>query len=92
MNTFEAIQEDINNLKVGADENLIDLANELHQQFNTASNASWSREELADFIKSDNDVLDSDVVDSETGLYEDIRNIQDAIINFFGEDEASKKH
>ena len=85
-NQVQDIQNQINSLKANfcEDENITSQLNILHDQLNKAGAAEWSREELSNFLKSDNDILDSGVIHEETILYADIRNIQDQIINFFG--------
>jgi len=87
MNNFTMLQNEINELKIGADDDLMDVANKLHDQLHCASNSSSSREDLSEFLKSDNDVLDSGAIDEDTGLWETVRSIQDGIINEFGEEE-----
>jgi len=88
MNTYEQIQNYINELKINASEELMEQLNILHDQLNRAGNGEWSTEDLSDYIKSTEDILDSGVVDEETALWSDIRNIQDTIISFYG---SSKK-
>lgn len=82
-NIFEEIQNEINKLKY--DPELAELANKLHDQLHTASSAKWSVEDLSELIKSESDVLDLGIVDEETELWSDIRNIQDSIINSFAD-------
>lgn len=83
--TYASIQAKINDLKAGADEELMNQLNILHDQFNRAGAAEWSKDELSDLIKSDSDILDSGVIDEETALWDQVREIQDDIILFFGE-------
>lgn len=85
--SYQDIKKSINDLKIDADVELMDLLNELHNQLEVAGNAEWDRDELSDFIKSDNDVLDSGVISEDSALWEEIRNIQDSIIAFFGEEK-----
>lgn len=87
MSAFESLQNEINNLKIDASNDLMEVLNKLHDQFNRASNAKWSREELSEIIKSEDDVLDTGLIEEDTGLWEEIRSIQDGIINFFGEEK-----
>ena len=58
----------------------------LADQFEKASSAEWTREELSDFI-FDNDVLDfidaNDAIVADS-FRDDVREIQHAIIGFFG--------
>lgn len=85
-NTFETIQYQINSLQVSfcEDETMSDILVELYDQLNFAMSAEHTREYLSEFIKTDNDVLDCGYIADNTMLYEDIRNIQDQIINRFG--------
>lgn len=84
MSTFESINSEIYNLKINADtEQEAEIFNELHDQFVRVSSAGWTREELETELKQENDVLDD--VSDEAWFYEDVRNIQDAIVVFFGD-------
>jgi len=80
MNTFETIEQLINAVKEYNQE----AGNELHDQMHRAQNAEWTREELSEFLKTDNDVADAYYNDGEA-QHADIRNIQDMVINFYGE-------
>lgn len=81
--SYESIKAEINNLKVDASETEMEALNELHNQFDKAGNASWTKDELTTELKQDNDVLDS--FEQDAAFYEDVRSIQDSIISFFGE-------
>jgi hypothetical protein len=81
MNTYFEIENEINLLK----ESHQDAGNVLHEQFYKASIAEWSVYELSDYIKSDEDVITDFNLDGFL-VATRIRNIQDAIINFFGEE------
>lgn len=85
MNTmsYESIKTEINNMKIDANKAEMEVLNELHNQFDRASNASWTKEELSVELKQENDVLDS--FEQDTAFYESVRSIQDSIIGFFGE-------
>lgn len=87
MNGLEQLQKEINDLKIDANEELLEVLVKLHEQLSHASSAKWSKGDLADLLMSEDDVLDMGVVDGETGLWEDIRDIQHGIINFFGEEK-----
>lgn len=87
MNTLHKIENKINELKID-NSKLMESLNILHGQLLDASNSDWTRSELGDYLKSENDILDSDDFNQETQLFEDIRNIQDEIINYFGNDES----
>ena len=82
--TFEQIKAEINALKVDASEELMTELNILHDQLKTASSAEWTGDELEDLIFSDSDILDSGVVDEDTKLWSEIRDIQNEIVSFFG--------
>lgn len=81
--THQSIEKNINDLKEGSSNEEMNALNELHQQFFAAGNASRSKEELQEWLKSDNDVLDG--FEQDTEFYENVRSIQDSIINFFAE-------
>jgi len=78
MNTYQKIEAAINNIKNIHQE----AGNELHQQLFHAGNSGWSREDLSEYVKSDNDVVDHFGCEN---ILDEIREIQDSIINFFGE-------
>jgi len=80
MTTFDNIEKAINNVKNWNQE----AGNELHNQFHHAQNSNWSIADLSEYIKSDNDVADEHYSD-EDSQHAEIREIQDSIINFFGE-------
>jgi hypothetical protein len=85
-NQTQDIQDKINSLKVSfcEDSDVSDLLDTLHAQLELAKHSESTRKELSELIKSEDDVLDLNLIDEDTELYEDIRNIQDQIINFFG--------
>ena len=91
-NTFHSIIRMINDLGLYLNVD-IDQSNEfwnviykISNQFETAASAEWTKHELSAYI-FDNDVIDyldaNDVVYNDA-LKEDVREIQHAIINFFG--------
>ena len=80
MTTFNDIEKAINAVKKWNPE----IGNDLHRQFHHAKNSSWTKGELSEYIKSDNNVADEYYTD-EYQQHLDIREIQDLIINFFGE-------
>lgn len=79
--TFNKIEQNINAIK----EISQDIGNDLHEQYHKASCSRWLKEDLRDFILSDNDVTETFNVSEDDLLFPDIRNIQHAIIGFFGE-------
>lgn len=80
METYQKIEKDINSVKEWNQE----AGNKLHQQMIRAQNASWTKEGLADYMKSDEDVADEFYSDDDP-LHAEIREIQDAIIGYYGE-------
>lgn len=80
METFETIQNLINDVKEYNQE----AGNELYEQLRIAQNEQWSNGDLSDLLKSEDDVADSFYNDDDS-QHADIRNIQDMIINFYGE-------
>lgn len=86
MGNYLKIEKEINSVK----EWNMEAGNELHNQMSHAQNATWTREELSEYIKSDNDVADQyySVGDQQ---HDEIRNIQDSIISFYGEEENKPK-
>ena len=89
LDTFNSIKKMID--KLASDYNdaeyIEDTINTLLNQFETAASAAWLKNELNDVI-FDNDVVDT-VHNQGYVVYDDfignIREIQHAIINFFGE-------
>ncbi len=77
------IQDQINLQKEIASEVEMEALIALHDQLGRASSAEWSKEELSELLKSENDILDG--FEQDTGFYEEVRNIQDQIITSFGE-------
>ncbi len=61
------------------------LVHVLRLQLDDAQNADWSRNELADHILSDSDDLESELLSLNDAQREEFREIQHAIINYFGE-------
>ena len=92
-NTFNSIKKLINALEYYAgDEDassdfIMQAQYKLADQFERAGSAEWTRQELNDFI-FDNDVLDfidaNDAIVADS-FRDDVREIQHAIIGFFGE-------
>ena len=80
MKTSEKIEQRIDNVKEWNQS----AGNELHDQMNHAQSSEWSRSELSDYIKSDNDVADEHYEPGDP-RHAEIREIQDSIINFYGE-------
>jgi len=79
MNTYEKIQNDINDVKEWNQE----AGSMLHAQMHAAQNSERTREELEDLLKSDDDVADK-FYSEDDPRHNDIRTIQDAIIGFYG--------
>ena len=81
---YNRIQDSINNLVCDdSTDAQREIMNRLHSQFNRAGAAQWTTEELDDLIKGEDDCLEGE--DQESIFYEEVRNIQDDIIGFFGE-------
>ena len=78
--TYITIENEINKVK----EWNAEAGNKLHDQMSHAQNAKWSREELSEYLKSDEDVADMFYSDDDQ-QHAEIREIQDSIINFYGE-------
>jgi hypothetical protein len=83
MNTYEKIQVKINNVKEWNQE----AGNKLHDQLHRAANARWTREELSELLKQEDDVADSHYSDDDV-QHAEIRDIQEDIIILFGEEKA----
>ena len=83
MNMFSKIEREINEFKELNQE----AGNLLHQQLHHASNSNWSKTELSELLKSENDA--ADLLDKELLAFDEmlgaVRDIQDSIIYFFGE-------
>ena len=92
-NTFSGIKKMLIDLEIysgqeDADAGTIMVIKDLLEyQFKKAANAEWGRLELTDFILTYNDVLE-DIEDYAVCLnfINDVREIQRAIIDFFGEE------
>ncbi len=61
------------------------LVHVLRLQLDDAQNSDWSRDELADHILSDSDNLEDELLGLSDAQREEFREIQHAIINYFGE-------
>ena len=89
LNTFNQIHRQIELLEYKYDAEYIpDVISHLLNQFEVAGSAEWSRNELKDYI-FDNDT--ADLISSQSyviydDFLEEIRDIQHAIIMFFGVD------
>ena len=81
---IEIIHEKINKLKIGADIYLTDTLETLEEQLVSARENTWDPGELAENIKSDCDALDFSMLDDDSQIYQEIREIQDGIINYYG--------
>ena len=77
---MKSIENKINALK----EVNIEAGNMLNDQISHAQNAQWSRNDLSDLMKSDCDVADKFFSDNEL-LHSEVREMQDAIIGFYGD-------
>lgn len=88
LDTFNSIKRLIDKLKYKYDAEYIqDTINALLNQFEVSASAEWLKDDLNNYI-FDNDVLDT--LHNEgyvvyDDFLEDVREIQHAIINFFGE-------
>lgn len=76
---YLTIEAEINALKIGADEALVDCLNQLHGQLQRAFNAEYTRDELKELILG-GDVLMLGAVEYDTRLWKQIREIQGKII------------
>ena len=81
MNTYEKIQVKINNVKEWNQE----AGNKLHDQLHRAANARWTREELSELLKQEDDVADTHYSVDDV-QHAEIRDIQEDIIGFFGQE------
>lgn len=80
METFQKLEAKVNALK----EINMEAGNKLHDQLSHAQNAQWSSDDLSDLMKSDCDVADMFFGDNEV-VHAEVREIQDAIIGYYGE-------
>ena len=80
MNNFERIEADINDVQDWDQA----TSNELHDQLVMASIAKMTAKELSYHIMVENDVADNNYVEG-TGEHAEIRDIQHAIIDYYGE-------
>ena len=80
--SFKSIRESINSLAV--DRLDAGIITTLRAQLDYASVAKLTSFDLSEYLKSDNDVLDSNELNPESKLWSDIREIQDTIICYYG--------
>ena len=80
MNNFERIEADINAIQSWDQA----ASNELYDQLVQASIMKWTAKELSHLIMVEHDVADNNYV-QDTGEHSEIREIQHAIINYYGE-------
>jgi len=87
-NTFNNIKSLIEALEyyaagkdASADIIIMSTKNKLLCQFERAASAEWSKSELSDFI-FENDAFDDEAIVSDN-FKDDVREIQNAMINFF---------
>ena len=80
METYIKIEKMINDVKEWNQE----AGNALHRQMHSAQNSYWTKDDLAEHIKSENDVADEHYPEGDS-RHTEIREIQDAIIGFYGE-------
>ena len=88
LDTFNSIKRQIENLECYDAEYIPEVTNHLLNQFEIAGSAEWSRNDLKDHI-FDNDI--ADLISSQgyvihDDFLQDVREIQHAIIMFFGVD------
>ena len=84
MNKYEEILNAINKINPNADKDLFKVQNNLRDCLFYAANCEWSKDELADYIQSKNDILDTiSSIEEESELWIQIRDIQFNIINSF---------
>jgi hypothetical protein len=81
MESYKYIKNAINALKIEASEELIEQLNILQDQHDFAGSAEYTHNDLSALLKHDSDILDSGVIEEDSQLWSDIRNIQDVIIS-----------
>lgn len=79
-----SIMTEIQNFRFGARPEVKRALNMLSDQFDDAAENDYTRAELEDLLKTENDVLDLGGIEEGSEEWGAIRNIQDSIINFFG--------
>lgn len=83
---IKEIENSIEALKIDANESDLEMIEILSDQLISAwSYHFWTRYDLTLELKQENDILDE--YDQDTEFYEQVRQIQDDIINFFGADD-----
>jgi len=75
---YSEIEKQIEKLMIDFPEHT-DLINTLNEQRITVYNCSWEDGECESFLKGDCDILND--IEAESIFYEDVRNIQDMLIN-----------
>jgi len=65
----------------------LDARNELWNQYVIARELDWGRDEIENLIKSDFDVAEEHFEEGSFA-HTAIREVQDAIINYYGKDES----
>ena len=81
MEAYKKIESQINAVKEYNQE----AGRQLQMQLQDAKIKRWTKEEFSDYIKSENDVADEHYTLDEDKEHAEIRDIQDAIIGFYGE-------
>jgi len=87
MANFVELENELNKFKIDANEELMQLLIELHNQLFKSATSICTKKELTALIKGDQNILDKGIIDDETAFYEELRNFQDVIINTFGIEE-----
>lgn len=75
---YDKIYKEIERMMIDYPEH-IDAINALNEQRIYVYNCSWEDGECESFIKGDNDVLNN--FEQDTSFYDDVRKVQDMIIN-----------
>jgi hypothetical protein len=78
MKIYQLIEKRINEVKEWNQE----AGNKLHEQMHMAQNSDWSREDLNELIKTEEDVSD-EFYSQDDIQHAEIRSIQDVIIGFY---------
>lgn len=75
---FNEIEKEIERMMIDYPEH-IGLINTLNEQRIMVYNCSWEDGETEDFLKGDYDILND--IKHDSSFYEDVRNVQDMLVN-----------
>ncbi len=76
------IESKINNMKIGATDDQVEVLVKLQDQLSHSANARWTEEDLKELIFSDSDVL-THYKDEEDYFFAEVREIQHEICSEF---------